>query len=236
MPREYVDSCFLTPPAQFEQYIQLAHVLGYSEIWVAGLDRNQKEKISDIPLRVYLRLNLGEKNETKEQLAAILSAQRRNYPIISIYATTPDIAAWAAQDNRVDLITFPTLNFGRLMTRSIAKLMVKFEKLLEVNLAHIYQLPDRYLIPAFRQYLKALDIAYKKEVPVVFNSGARSLFEIRSPKELVFLAQVLSNETSPRLDEISRIPIELRTRNNLKISSDYVSPGVFRIQGGMEEE
>ncbi|NHJ00510.1 MAG: hypothetical protein EAX86_00130 [Candidatus Heimdallarchaeota archaeon] len=235
LPREYIDSFYLQSSTQLDQFIQFAQLFGYSELWISGFNKKPKEK-GYPSLRVFLRLNLGENNETKEQLATILSKQRRNFSIISINCNTPDIAAWASQDNRVDLVTFPVLSFGKLMTRSVANLMLKFEKTLEISLASIYRLPERLYIPAFRQLAKALDITQKKHIPTVFNSGAKNIFEIRSPKELISLFQLVSNEIHPPLDGISDIPMELRKRNMVKISPDYVSPGIYRIYHNFEEE
>ncbi|MHA2223615.1 MAG: RNase P subunit p30 family protein [Candidatus Hodarchaeales archaeon] len=241
MTREFIDSLSFIPESQLQQHLKVANLLGFSEVWISNSTNNVISKNSQSPysplIRMYKRLDIGLKNETKEQLLSILRKQRRNTPIIAITCLTPELTAWAAQDNRVDILKFPVFQTGKLMTRSIAKLMIKFHKHLEIPLSHLYSLPSYQQIPAFRQIRSALEIAVRKKVPIIFTSGSNSADQMRTPRELASLGQVLLSSSMIPLDTLSSIPHQLINQNLGKITSDYISPGVERIPfPPMEEE
>jgi RNase P/RNase MRP subunit p30 len=212
----------------------VANQLGFSELWISNPTKEVKKTINKYhdssSIRIYERLDIGVNNESKEQITTILRYRRRTVPIIAVTCLTPEIAAWTAQDNRVDILKFPVLQIGKLMTRSIAKLMVKFEKKLEIPLSDLYGLPERQQIAAIRQIRFALGIAQKKGVPIIFSSGSSRAKQIRSPRELISLSQVLLEKSTLPLDSLSKIPQDLLKQNLLKILPNYILPGIFKIE------
>ncbi|MFX0086064.1 MAG: RNase P subunit p30 family protein [Candidatus Hodarchaeota archaeon] len=234
MPREFVDSLNFISESHLNSCILIANQLGFSELWISnppkGIKKNIKAFTDSSSIRIYTRLDIGMKNESKEQITTILRHRRRTVPIIAVTCLTPEITAWAAQDNRVDIIKFPILQIGKLMTRSVAKLMVKFEKNLEIALSDLYNLPERQQIAAIRQIRFALGIAKKKGVPIIFSSGSSKAKQLRSPQELISLSQVLLEESTLPLDSLSKIPNNLLKQNLLKISPNYILPGVFKVE------
>ncbi|MFX0184703.1 MAG: RNase P subunit p30 family protein [Candidatus Hodarchaeota archaeon] len=233
MPREFVDSINPKLESQLLLCLQTARQLGFSEIWISNPKKSEraiirKTSFSNL-IRTYKRLDLGLNQESREEMMSILRQQRRVFPIVSITCFNPELAAWAAQDNRVDILKFPTFQIGQLMTRSVAKLMIKFHKLLEVPLSELYSLPERQQISAFRQTQSALRIASYKKVPIILSSGSSRADQMRSPHELVSLGQILSADSVMSLDSLSLIPQRLIQQNLLKISPNYITPGVFKI-------
>lgn len=244
MAREFVDSLSFIPEQKLQQHLKVADLLGFSEVWVSNSINTPKTRNSQSPssslIRIYKRLDIGLKNEPKDVMLSILRKQRRNTPIIAITCFTPELTAWAAQDNRVDILKFPVFQTGKLMTRSIAKLMIKFHKHLEIPLSQLYSLPPYQQIPAFRQIRSALEIAVRKKVPIIISSGSNRADQMRTPRELASLGQILLSSSMIPLDALSSIPQRLINQNLLKITPDYISPGVERIpfisQSDEEEE
>ncbi|MHA1971650.1 MAG: RNase P subunit p30 family protein [Candidatus Hodarchaeales archaeon] len=244
MPRKFVDSI---GPIEWQEkstlrtVLKMSKVHGFSQIWVSDLARQNKEKSNHNleleGINIFYRLDLGLEKETKDEILKILRIQRRQYPIIAILCDNADLAAWAAQDNRIDILKFPILTFSKLFSDSVAKLMVKFNKTLEINLSEIYCSNERFLIPIFRETRQAINLAIKKHVPIIFSSGARNPHEVRNPRELIALAHLLSGDETIALDGLSSVPSKLLSRNLFKISSDYIVPGVHHItSNNLEEE
>ncbi|MHA1215412.1 MAG: RNase P subunit p30 family protein [Candidatus Hodarchaeales archaeon] len=244
MPRKFVDSL---GPKEWEDetevltLLHMSKMLGFSQIWISNLAELYQEKLDQHPvtenIKVYYRLDIGLREETKDEILKILRKQRRNCPIIALTCDNADIASWAAQDNRIDILKFPILNFSKLFSRSVAKLMIKFNKSLEINLAEIYSCNERFLIPIFRETRQAISLAMKKHIPIIFSSGATNPQEVRNPRELVALAHLLSGDESIALEGLSSVPSKLLLQNLFKISPDYIVPGVYNITSkNMEEE
>lgn len=233
LPRNFVDSLGQRAESQLPSCLHIANQLGFSEVWISNPTKEERKAIATSPftslIRLFERLDVGLNNESKTQMVSILRQRRRNIPIIAVTCKTPELTAWAAQDNRVDILKFPLFLTGKLMTRSIAKLMIKFHKHLEIPLSELYTLPDRQHIPALRQIRSALKIATHKKVPIIFNSGSSSADQMRTPLELASLGQVLLSLSAPPLDSMSIIPQRLMQQNLIKISPNYIAPGVFRV-------
>ncbi|MHA2243387.1 MAG: RNase P subunit p30 family protein [Candidatus Hodarchaeales archaeon] len=232
MPRNFVDS--LSPRhSQLPACLHTANQLGFVEIWISNPIKKERQLMTQSSftslIRIYERLDIGFNNESKAQIVSILRQRRRKIPIIAVTCLTPELTAWAAQDNRVDILKFPVFKMGKLMSRSIAKLMIKFQKHLEIPLSELYSLPERQQIPALRQIRSALRIATRKNVPIIFNSGSNTVDQMRTPLELASLGQVLLSTSTPSLDSLSIIPQRLLQQNLLKISPNYITPGVYKI-------
>jgi RNase P/RNase MRP subunit p30 len=232
-----VDSIILSQESQLSTFIHLAIQLGFSEIWISNPTKEEKKQMiqsSFSLIGMYERLDIGLNNESKTQMTSLLSHKRREVPIIAVTCLNPDLTAWAAQDNRVDILRFPIFQTGKLMTRSIAKLMVKFEKCFEIQLCELYSLPERQQIPALRQIRSAIEIAIRKKVPILFSSGSTLPHQMRSPRELASLGQMLVNNSMLSLNSLSTIPQQLIRKNLIKISPDYIAPGIFKIPSSLK--
>jgi len=233
MPRRFVD--YITPMrvSDLPAMIELDLLFGYSQVWIGSqqlLDNVDISKlIEEYPIEIITRLDIDGKELVKNQIIPILRKQRRETPLIAIKCYDPELTGWAAQDNRVDILSFPINQIGKLFTNSVAKLMIKFEKHLELPLANLYLSPERVQIQAIRQIKQAMDIARKKKVPTIINSGSTSVKQLRSPWELISLVQTLTSSKDSQIDSLSKIPYKLVSKNKVKISSDYIAPGIFKV-------
>ena len=220
--------------------LKLVKAFNFSVIWLSNISNylfdQIKEKYQTKGFLIYPRLDLGIKQEKKEDIIPLLRQNRRKYPIIGIECTTPDIAAWAAQDNRVDILRFPSLQFNKLFSLSVANLMLKFNKFLEVPLSALYTSSERVHIPLIRDTRFALTRAVKKGVPIIFNSSGSKPTDQRNPFELSALGQILCLDSQKALDGISIIPNALLEENLKKVDSNYIIPGVFRINTNQNRE
>ncbi|MFX1504598.1 MAG: RNase P subunit p30 family protein [Promethearchaeota archaeon] len=233
IPRNFVDSLIPCQESQLSTFVHIAIHLGFTEIWISNPTKEEKKEMIHSSfsslISMHERLDIGLNNESKAQMTSLLSHKRRDFPIIAVTCANPDLTAWAAQDNRVDILRFPLFQTGKLMTRSIAKLMVKFEKCLEIQLCELYSLPERQQIPALRQIRSAVEIAIRKKVPIIVSSGSTRPEQMRAPRELASLSQMLLDDSVLSLNSLSIIPQQLVKRNLKKINQDYIAPGVFKI-------
>ncbi len=231
MQRKFVDYITSVTPSNLRAILEVSHLLGYSQIWLGRQWNTKTEDFSKFSdnhsLELVNRLDIDASKVPKEKIVQILRRERRNFPIISVKCSDSEIVGWAAQDNRIDILVFPPHQISKLFTRSIAKLMIKFAKHLEISLSELYLSPERTQIPVFRQIRQALEIAQIKSVPIIVNSGASNQSELRSPYDLASLAQVLFSKKEPPLNSLSTIPTHLLSRNQIKISKDYLAPGIY---------
>lgn len=220
--------------------VKLVRAFNFSVIWLSNLPTSLfdqiKKNYQTKNFLIYPRLDLDTRKENKEDIVHLLRQNRRKYPIIGIECTTPDIAAWAAQDNRIDILKFPVLQFNKLFSLSVGNLMQKFNKFLEVPLSTLYASSERIYIPIIRETRFALSRAVKKGIPIIFNSSGSKPTDQRNPLELAALGHILCLDSQKALDGISTIPNTLLEHNLKKIDSNYIMPGVFRFNIDQNEE
>jgi ribonuclease P/MRP protein subunit RPP1 len=233
MSRKYVDYIIPEDPHSLVEMLEVGGLLGFSQYWIDKTRINQEVQSSLVTNRIEIipRLNIDQIDAKKEYFISILRKERRKFPIIAIKCYDSEIASWAAQDNRIDIINFPLSLIGRLFTRSVAKLMIKFSKYLEISLGELYTIPERQQIPILRHVQQALNIAVIKQVPIIFNSGSKTKFELKAPLDLIALAQFLLPSHINAIDTISSVPFRLAQENLIKTSTDYISPGIYTENG-----
>ena len=233
MPRRFVDYITSEKVSDLRAMIETDLLFGYSQVWIGSHQLPHNVDISKLmeeyPIEIITRLDIDGKEQTKNKIIPILRKQRRNTPIIAIKCYDPELTGWAAQDNRIDILSFPINQIGKLFTNSVAKLMIKFEKHLELSLANLYLSPERLQIQIIRQIKQTMNIAKKKKVSTIVNSGSTSVNQLRSPWELISLFQTLTSSEDYQIDSLSKIPFKLVSKNNVKISSDYIAPGIFKV-------
>jgi len=231
--RRFVDYIAPKKVSDLRAMIEINLLFEYSQVWIGSYQLLGNTEISqlieDYPIEIVKRLDIDGREQTKNQIIPILRKQRRKTPLIAIKCYDPELTGWVAQDNRVDILSFPINQIGKLLTNSVAKLMLKFDKHLEISLANLYWSPEKLQIQAVRQIRQAMVIAKKKKVPTIINSGSRDIHQLRSPWELISLAQTLISSKESQIDSLSKIPYKLVSKNKVKISSDYIAPGVFKI-------
>ena len=244
MSRRFVDYITPTNETDLRSMIETCFVFDYSQVWIGShksiFDNEISRLLEEHPIEIVKRLDIDGIDQTKNQIIPILRKKRRNTPLIAIKCYDSDLTGWAAQDNRIDILTFPIHQIGKLFTNSVAKLMIRFDKHLELSLRNLYLIPEKFQIQAVRQAKQAMIIAEKKQVPLIFNSGSTSIKQLRSPWELVSLTQTIMPSKDIHIDSLSKIPYKLVSKNQVKISPDYIAPGVFKVTEStnriMEEE
>ena len=231
--RQFIDYIIPESNSDLKAMIEVATLFGFSQIWI-GVNKltyedELKEIMKESSVELISRLDIDGQSTTRNQIIPILRKKRRNFPIIAIKCYDSELTGWAAQDNRIDIINFPLNQVGKLFTNSVAKLMIKFEKRLEMSLTDLYLAPEKVRIRLIRQMKQAMQLANRKRVSLIINSGSSYTNHLRTPWDLISLSQTICNSNTSYIDSISTIPKKLVSLNKVKVSSDYLGPGVFKI-------
>ncbi|MCS7386414.1 MAG: hypothetical protein NDF55_06730 [archaeon GB-1867-005] len=167
-------------------------------------------------------------------LKRALRKLRRKVEVIAVYCVNVNVARLAARDRRVDLLIFSSKSWREnFFDKSEAALALSGESALEVNLIDLIKAKSSSeRIQAIRILSENLKIAKRFKVPVIFSSGATSIYEMRAPRELAALATLLGLTEFEARESLSRIPLELIRRNREKLSESYIMPGVRLIKKG----
>jgi len=207
-------------------FTRRAHELGYNGLGVvcAGCD----EPVFQVELAS--RIDLAPRNQ--QELMDQLNKYRRSYVVVSVTCTNKSVARQAAKDHRVDILKFPQDEGGKplWMDRQQAELAGGSNCCYEVDAAKLLVGDPARLERTLTMARREIENSQRNDVPVIVSSGATSVAEMRDPRSLASLMDLLGVGEEEAFDAVSVNPWRVVERNRDKLSSRYVSPGVRRIE------
>ncbi|MCS7140119.1 MAG: hypothetical protein N3F04_03645 [Candidatus Nezhaarchaeota archaeon] len=214
-----------------ELLIKMAKHLGFNLIALSiespnGLkDLEHFRKLGkSLGLDVATRLDL--KTSDPDELKYYLRKFRRKVEITAVYCNSITIARVAARDRRVDVTFYNPKNLPSVLDEGQISLLAESGHHVEVNLLDmLYEPPDKQ-VEILRNYKYTLGGIRKKNIPIVFSSGASRIIDMRAPRELSSIAFMILNDENLARDAVSTVPLSLINTNREKLSSNYVQPGI----------
>lgn len=183
---------------------------------------------------LYKRVTL--KQTTLSALKTRVSQVRRYVMIVSVPLQSVQLANWAADDARVDILTLSGMTKEMPLKTSTAHLAASSGTALEIQIAPLltkFGLDRSRVIKTFRESIR---VALSAKMPIVLSSGANTPMMLRSPRAMLYIARLLGI-TNPEFREIMTHTIErIISQNQRKLSDDYVAPGIEIMRGSDNNE
>jgi RNase P/RNase MRP subunit p30 len=168
---------------------------------------------------------------TSNELTHILRRVRREFELVCVICESKEVARQAAKDRRVDLLSFPSLDFRkRFFDRAEAELASNCLSAFEIDMKPIIVLDGASRIRFLANLRRETSIATEFHVPVILSSGASEPTLLRRPRELAALAALFGMNEDSALDAVSRNPINIVERNRDKLSFKFVAPGIRLVK------
>lgn len=177
-----------------------------------------KREAEEIGLSIYRKLVLEP--SSRRELLKQLRENRGKFEVISMICKNLETALVAARDSRVDTIIIPV------------NPRYRFDKGVAALLKNRVELPFRYFLEDRGGFLRTaseiVSVLGKKSGIIVSSAGSHSL-ELRTPRQLASLLQVLGFDEEKALDSISTEALSLIEENLMKLSKNYVVRGVMKL-------
>jgi RNase P/RNase MRP subunit p30 len=196
---------------------------------VAKLRETCKEAGVDFASRVDLR------PRTPNDLMVQLRRLRRKFEVIGVACENKQVARQAAKDRRVDLISFPLLDFRRrFFDRAEAELASNSLAALEIDMKPLLVLEGPGRVRLLSYLRREAEVAVKSRVPIVVSSGVGAEMLLRKPREMAALAFLFGLDEDSALDAVSQNPVAIVKRNREKLGSGFVAPGIRVVKEGKD--
>jgi RNase P/RNase MRP subunit p30 len=241
--RKFYDLHLQVPLSDFElveRMVQKAAWLGYIGVGVPlpyNVSDTTVSKLRQLCMNskidLVTRLDLVPKNA--DELLSQLRRNRRRFEIIAVSCLSKAVARQAAKDRRVDLISFPALNFrNRYFDDAEAELAASALASLEIDMSMLLSATSFERIHLLANLRRETTIANKFSVPVVISSGAKTESLIRKPQDFAALACLFDMASASVLKTVSENPLSIIIRNRTKLLSSFVAPGIRIIKRGKD--
>ena len=190
--------------------------------------------VSKKGLVLYARADL--KGKRIHSLRKELGLLRRRAVIVAFPLAGVETSNWAAEDRRVDLLTLGEANNGRTLKDSTAHMAMHSGTALEIQFTAILQstgLNRSRVLKGFREATRtALDAGMK----IVLSSGASHPIHMRSPMAMTYIGFMLGMNRADSKEAVFDTPQRIVERNERKLSSEFVGPGVEIVKRGGNRE
>ena len=171
-------------------------------------------------------LSLGKLSVLKNQINQV----RKRAVIISAPIGTINTTNWAAEDDRVDLLTLTELSRGNGLRSTTAGLAAESGTALEIPIRPLLVNTGLARSKILKMYREASRTAYTAGMSVVISSGATEPILLRSPRALQYICHLLGMEEGLAKKAVLEHPDMIVTDNLHRLSSEFVAPGIEVIK------
>ena len=221
-----------------QQLITKAARFGYSMISIPFTSKLSEEELTQLKatctqagLDFVSRTDFYPRSEN--DLTHFLRKFRRKFEVICIICDSKEVARQAAKDRRVDLLSFPSLDYHkRFFDRAEAELASCSLAALEVDVKPLLILEGPPRVRLLMSLRREVATAREFRVPIVVSSGVSEERIMRLPRDMASLAFLFGLDEAQALDSVSTIPASIVLRNREKLSSRFVAPGISVIKEG----
>jgi RNase P/RNase MRP subunit p30 len=241
--KKFYDLHLQVSPSDFElaeHMVKKAAWLGYAGVGVSLPHNISDATVSklrqlcmDSRMDLVTRIDLAPKSA--DELLSQLRRNRRIFEIIAVSCLYKAVARQAAKDRRVDLLSFPAINFrNRYFDDAEAELAASASTSLEIDMSMLLSATSFERIHLLAHLRKETTIASKLSVPVVISSGAKTESLMRKPQDFAALAYLFDMTSASALRAVSENPLSAVTRNRIKLLSSFVAPGIRIVKRGKD--
>ncbi len=214
--------------------------LGYGLVGVSFAAETRAEEVErlrgvcgEVGLDLVSRVDLRPRGS--DDLMRQLRRLRRRFEVVGVACESKAVARQAGKDRRVDLLSFPLLDFRRrFFDRAEAELARGGLAGLEVDVKPLLVLEGPVRVRLLSCLRREVAIARRFGVPVVVSSGVSRELLLRKPREMAALGFLFGLDEVSGLDAVSRNPVALVERNREKLSSGFVAPGIRVVKEGKD--
>ncbi|UCG95153.1 MAG: hypothetical protein JSV92_03870 [archaeon] len=197
---------------ELDEVIEMAKRLGYSGIGLiekyANLDRFNKirekaKKTGD--LRIIPGIEVGA--EGVRELKRAISKAKKHSNFIIVSGGEYKINRAASEDSRVSIISHPEYKRSDSgVDHVIAKFASDNGVAIEINFHEILETFRKIRSFVLSHMRLNVELAQKYGARVVINSGARGKWDMRDPRELAAIGQILGMNLEDSMNSVSEIP------------------------------
>lgn len=222
---------YVSEPNNLESFIEMALKIGLTGFTMQRIEGGPIVKMEN-GISILRRADVSGRglNSIKKH---IVNA-RKQAMIVAVPLTTVDIANWAAEDKRVDLLTLEPSREHRFRD-STARLAASSGTCLEIQFAPLLNLVGLNRSKIIKAFREAVEIATSAGMPIILSSGAKHPIQMRSTMAMRHIGLLLGMSSKYAETVVCKTPFEILERNQRRLGPEFIAEGVEIIQRGGNE-
>jgi ribonuclease P/MRP protein subunit RPP1 len=215
-----------------EQLTALARYFGYSGIALANHSDKLPQSWPELPstdeVEVFRGIELVEENPSK--LHGLIGKFRKSVDVLIVHGGSEAVNRAALENPRVDILNHPAFDKSSGLNQVLAKAAAENDVAIGLTLRPLLHSRGPRRVHLLSDLRANLDLARKYDVPLVLSSDAISCFDLRSPMEVLALAEICGLEEQEALEAMTTVPERIISRNSP--GPGYIREGIEVLEGG----
>jgi ribonuclease P/MRP protein subunit RPP1 len=216
-----------------EQVLDFAKRLGYSGIAICDIFQSVesleklKAQIASTSSDIEIHSGVIIQAKTVSEMKEVLTKVRDMITVVAVSGGDYEINRAACEDPRVDVLLHP--EYGRydngldepcmnLARENNVAIGVGFREILDS-----YRKPRSYLL---QNVAKNINLCQSFKTPIILTSAAHSVWDMRSPRDMVALANVLDMDIASAFSSMSSTPSNIISENTKTLEGRKITDGV----------
>lgn len=188
-------------------------------------DQFKDYKNSDIPGKISTFQGVEIRAKNPEDLRRKIQKFRKKTDVLLVHGGDIKINRAAVEDARVDVLTHPyqrrrDSGFNHVLAKKAAENNVA----VEINIGYFLHNRNHRRQKVLAQFRELLKLKSKFDFSLVITSGARSLYDLRSPRDLMALSSCFGMDKETAFSALSNVPGAIIENN--KFRHQLISSGV----------
>ena len=213
-------------------FIEMAETLGLTGLGVA-LKLEHPIVKTESGILLYRRTDLtgNSVSAVRKQLRQV----RQHSILVAVPFKTIEISNWAAEDTRVDVLTFDFSSNENVLQESTARLAAASDTILEIPVAPLLKshgLDRSRIIKPIRETCK---IAFNAGMKVALSSGSTLPIEMRSPTAFQHIGLLFGMDLQYWKKSIFEVPDQIIAQNQKKMDPSHIASGIELVRGDDKE-
>jgi len=228
-----VHSKFSDGENSIAEIAKFAEHLGYSGIAICdrfeSLEklRHLKEQISKIVSTIEIYLGVKIYAETPEEMRKIVDKIREEVEVIIVAGGKYAINRAACENPKVDILAHPELDrYDNGLDEVCLHEAARNNVAIQVNFSEVLYRYRRLRSGTLESMMKNVMLCKELKVPLIVCSGARTIWDMRDPRMLVSISNVLGLELENSFSCVSSVPQQIIENNKKKLEGKIVTKGV----------
>lgn len=212
----------MSDSTQLESFVQMARNIGFTGLATHNIE-GEPDHLLQSGFSVLRRADIFGKNLkiVRKQVDSV----RKDVMIVSVRLNSIDLANWAAEDQRVDLITVD-YSLEYRFRETTARLAAASDTALEIRFEPLLRLAGLNRSKVIKVYRETVRTAIDAGMQVILSSGAKQPLQLRSPVSMRHICELLGMEPKYAENAVKQASQEIVERNRRRFSSGYVADGV----------
>ncbi len=229
----HIESNLSSGENNIQEIVEFAQKLGYSGIAICDTFES-KDKLDELKeaigkLQTNTEVYAGAYIQAKDvsELKEMITKAREKVMVIAVAGGNYNINRAACEDPRVDILAHP--ESGRIdsgldqvclefATRNNVAIQINFREIL-----YSFRKPRSYVL---NHIAKNINLTSHYRTPVIISSGAKSTWDMRAPRELVSMANVLGLDLGKAFHGVTSVPQEIVQNNKKTLEGTKITEGV----------